>query len=194
MDQDPSLSPSELVREQAYSLLADPLAGLNPALVAACQRRRIDVPITGVSSDPTQPFLFVPNSPNVFKMRIDIDRLLGPDSSQQYPCIQIYAKSAKQLRGQRVMGMRFFGEVTVEILAYLAWYNQQTPSDSDFEAHMDALEEAFFFALNSDVTKWYPAVYENTLDVQDRSPIVSINSDQLLRRCLRLDLTAIVAA
>jgi hypothetical protein len=183
-------SPTESVRETVIALLSDPVNGLNPAFVALCQSRSIPVPIAGDAAHPDAPFDFGPNSNNVFRMREDID-WLGRNSNQQYPCLVIYGKSAKQERGPaRIKGIVFQGVVVVEIVAYLAWYTTEAPSDNDFERPLDALEEAIISVLNARTANWIPVLYENLVDTEERFPLTDTSVEEVVRRGIRMSVTA----
>lgn len=186
------MSPTELVREKALSLLADPNNGLNPAFVAGCKRRKLEVPFPAGGSQ-AAPFTFGPNSPTVFRMRADIN-WLERESAQQYPCIIAYGKSAVQRRTGRPMGSIFFGDVSIEMLFYLAWDVNATPPDDNFESTLDALEEAVLAVLNANPSSWYPVVYSNLCDIAERLPLTVANDSQLVRRGLRVEISAIAAA
>lgn len=182
-------SPSESVREKVLSLLADPTNGINPAFVALCQKRNIPVPFAGEAGDPGTPFDFSPNSVNVFRMREDID-WLSRNSGQQYPCLVIYAKSAKQdASPNRIKGIVFQGTVIVDVVVYLAWYTNDAPADNDFERPLDALEEALISVLNHHASGWLPVLYENRLDIEDRFPLQDAG-ENVIRRGLRASITA----
>jgi hypothetical protein len=186
------MSPAELFREKTIELLSDPAKGLNPAFVENCRRRGIDVPIVGSGGDPAAPFAFTPNSNNVFRMREDIE-WLSRNSNQQYPCLLIYSGPSTQSRAKRIKGSRFHGVVNLDVIAYVAWYESGEPEDSNYEALLDALEESFLFVLNSNCDAWQPVLYENLLDVRDRSPLELTNSDTLLRRSVRFALQAVIS-
>jgi hypothetical protein len=181
------MSPGEGVREKTLELLAGP-EGLNAAFLYHCQKRQIAPPVVG-DGDPSQPFDFTPNSNNVLRLRESID-WLNRNSNQQYPCLMIAAGAAKQDRAGRPLGAAFSGSVTCDLLFYLAWYAEDEHGTTDFEAPLDALEEALFAVLNQDPAGWVPLRYQNLLDVVDRLPLESCNEDTCLRRGLRLTLTA----
>lgn len=176
------LSPGEQVRETAIKIAADPTLGLNPAFVSECTKRKLTVPVAANSLGLNSPFDFGPNSATVFRSREDID-WLEQNSQQQYPCLLFAAGASVQATGgNRVKGIKFQGTVTVEIRAYIAWYIEQPPPGNNFEAHLDAIEQAFITVFNRDVNAWLPSLYSNMLNFPQRLPLMTCNNGRLLRR------------
>lgn len=182
-------SPSELLREKVISILAHPTLGINPTFVAECQARKVLVPLPSNATDQTAPFNFTGNSATFFRMKEDIG-WLEQNSEQQYPCLVVSALSATQDNVKRIDGVKFWGMVTTEIRAYLAWSIQQPPPNNNFEVHLDALEQAFMTTLNRDFAAYAPALYRNMLSFPQRLPIVSANNNMLVRRGLVAQITA----
>ena len=89
------------------------------------------------------------------------------------------------------MGSKFFGPVTVRLIAYLAWYVEQVPENNNFEVYLDALEESFIVVLNADSSVWVPVLYANLLN-NTRIPLVMTNNEQLIRGGLNFQVQAIV--
>ena len=186
------MTPGELVRAKVLALLMDPVNGLNPQFTAGCRLRNIEVP-TPPNGDPLAPFSFTPNSANVFVFPNDIAWLEKNNVAFVYPLLMWSAGKEMQNR-DRLKQQRFFGSVTVTTRAYFAWDVNNPPAGNDYESTLDAFWDAILNCFNDTTAKWAPLLYENRVDLTDRSALQEASDGRLVRRGLTISLTVNVVA
>jgi hypothetical protein len=150
---------SKVVRDRVRARLADPVAGFNAALAAACTA-------FGIQPAPNSIDFTDPKSKNFFQGMLSPDAL-DQTAPRTYPIVVIYSVGSGN--GQAEKFRRFAGTVTFGLDVHLSWRKGNAIADS--ETLGDAVEEAVLNVFNSpDWTDAYtdPIAYNGEITLTRR--------------------------